>query len=103
MSKIGSSASSFLEINNLLVNADIQQSNVSSRKLTGNIEVITKKIEHEATEKDSFSSFLFNIHDHFIQKDTGVRSALLRTVRYAIKTPEVCEIFLSHVCQNTFQ
>jgi hypothetical protein len=97
---VSSSASSLLEIRQLLSDAETNSSATTSRNLSGNIDLICKRLENQDTEKTSFSNFLSNIHDHLIQRDSSVRTVLLRTVRYSIKNAEICELVLTHVCDH---
>lgn len=83
------------QINDLLSKAD--KDLTPSKSLTISIGSCCRALENGSLSDSDFAKFLREVHDHIVTKDTAIRSVLLRSIRYGMKTPESCQLILDHV------
>jgi hypothetical protein len=83
------------QINDLLSKAD--KDLTPSKSLTVSIGSCCRALENGTLSDTDFAKFLREVHDHIVTKDTAIRSVLLRSIRYGMKTPESCQLILDHV------
>jgi hypothetical protein len=86
------------QINDLLSKAD--KDLTPSKSLTISIGSCCRALENGSLSDSDFAKFLREVHDHIVTKDTAIRSVLLRSIRYGMKTPESCQLILDHVSKS---
>jgi hypothetical protein len=95
-SQYQNSTSPLFQINDLLSKADKELT--PSKSLTLSIGSCCRALENGSLSDSDFAIFLSEVHDHIVTKDTAIRSVLLRSIRYGMKTPESCQLLLENVC-----
>mmetsp|Transcript_21477 Transcript_21477/g.31154 ORF Transcript_21477/g.31154 Transcript_21477/m.31154 type:complete len:1569 (+) Transcript_21477:93-4799(+) len=81
-------------INDILLKGD--RDGTPSKELTVSIGTCCRQLESNTFPEDEFSSFLSEVHDHIVVKDSAVRSVLLRAIRYGLKSEHACELLIKH-------
>lgn len=83
------------QINDLLSKAD--KDLTPSKSLTISIGSCCRALENGTLSDSDFAKFLREVHDHIVTKDTAIRSVLLRSIRYGMKTVDSCQLILDNV------